>query len=221
MPEVAQLLPPSDNPAFGRSVGWKGYRCWHRGKVCKVPRFSNKGLLKAALLPMRLIGQDEELQTAIRAELTRRTGGREDTGRSEAARLRKRSELETKRRKLLELYYSDNIPADLFKEEQDRITTRLAALKDTYEQSTLEQDDLAQQFEQVAEIPSDIDLDQLWAAATDTERKALLDEYITGVDVHADHLEVEVRGAPKLNVALHEVGLRNRSVENTGVGGGT
>jgi hypothetical protein len=36
--------------------------------------------------------------------------------------------------------------------------------------------------------------------------------------VFADHLEVEVRGAPRPNVALHEVGLRS-TVEMDGVGG--
>lgn len=60
-----------------------------------------------------------------------------------------------------------------------------------------------------------------WEAATETERKALLDEYIAGVNVFSDHLEVEVRGAPDLNVVLHEIELRNRSAENTGVGRAT
>jgi hypothetical protein len=35
----------------------------------------------------------------------------------------------------------------------------------------------------------------------------LIDELISGVEVHDDHLEVIVRGAPKLNVTLAEVGL--------------
>jgi hypothetical protein len=58
-------------------------------------------------------------------------------------------------------------------------------------------------------------------AATDTERRTLLDEFVSQLHVYDDHLEVEVRGAPKLNVALHEVGLLNRSVETAGVEGGT
>jgi hypothetical protein len=35
----------------------------------------------------------------------------------------------------------------------------------------------------------------------------LIDELIETVDGHDDHLEVIVRGAPKLNVTLAEVGL--------------
>ena len=202
-------------------AGWQGYRCWHRGKGCDVPRFSNKGLLKAALLPLRLIGQDPELQSAIRAELERRTGARRDTGRRPAARRKKQTELETNQRKLLELYYNDQIPAGLFAEEQRRITTQLAALEESKPDSPPPADDLAAQFEQVSQLLANINLDQIWEAATETERRTLLDEYISAVQVYGDHLEVEVRGAPKMNVALHEVGLRNRSVEIAGVGGPT
>jgi hypothetical protein len=35
----------------------------------------------------------------------------------------------------------------------------------------------------------------IWDAATDTERRILLDELVPRVEVHADHLEVEIRGA--------------------------
>jgi hypothetical protein len=44
--------------------------------------------------------------------------------------------------------------------------------------------------------------------------RTLLDGFLVSLDV-------EIRGAGKLNVALHEEGLRNRAVETTGVGGGT
>lgn len=67
---------------------------------------------------------------------------------------------------------------------------------------------------------SDFDWDAVWEAATDQERRTLLDEFVGQVNVFGDHLEVVVRGAPKLNVALHEVELQ-RTVENGGVGGGT
>ena len=35
----------------------------------------------------------------------------------------------------------------------------------------------------------------------------LIDELLETVEVHHDHLEVIVRGAPRLNVTLDEVGL--------------
>jgi site-specific DNA recombinase len=205
----------SDNGA-----GWKAYRCRHHGKGCATPRFKNTGLLKAALLPMRLIGQDPEMQSAIRVDLERRTGPHRDTGRRQSTRLRQHAEIETKRRKLLELYYSDKISADLFADEQDILTTQLAALKDPDDKPTFQPTDLVAQFERVTEILSNMDLDQIWEAATETERRLLLDEYIAGVHVYPDHLEFEVRGAPRLNVGLQEVGLRN-IVENGRVGGGT
>jgi hypothetical protein len=68
---------------------------------------------------------------------------------------------------------------------------------------------------------AELDWDVIWDAATDTERRTLLDEFLVRLDVFPDHLEVDIRGAGKLNVALHEVGLRSRSVEITGVGGAT
>ena len=76
-------------------------------------------------------------------------------------------------------------------------------------------------FDQVVGVLADLDWDAIWDAATDQERRTLLDEFLVRLDVFADHLEVEIRGAGKLNVALHEVGLRNRSVEIAGVEGPT
>jgi hypothetical protein len=80
-------------------------------------------------------------------------------------------------------------------------------------------DENLDQFDAVITMLSELDWDVLWDAATDTERRTLLDEFLVRLDVFPDHLEVEIRGAGKLNVALHEVGLRNRSVEIDGVGG--
>jgi hypothetical protein len=42
----------------------------------------------------------------------------------------------------------------------------------------------------------------------------LLDELLDGVEVHDDHLEVIVRGAPILNVTLDEVGLSRQTGED-------
>jgi hypothetical protein len=54
---------------------------------------------------------------------------------------------------------------------------------------------------------AEIDVDALWNAATEAERRVLVDELIEFVDVHDDHLQVIVRGAPKLNFVLAAVGL--------------
>jgi hypothetical protein len=42
----------------------------------------------------------------------------------------------------------------------------------------------------------------------------LLDELLDGVEVHDDHLEVIVRGAPRLNITLKEVGLNSQTGED-------
>ena len=51
--------------------GRKLYRCHHRGQGCSQPRRTNNGLLRAAVLGLRLIGDDDQLQAAIRRELER------------------------------------------------------------------------------------------------------------------------------------------------------
>ncbi len=198
-------------------AGYLGYRCKHRFQSCDVPRFSNKGLLRSALLGLRLIRDDSELQNAIRKSLESRQVGRRTTGGLQADRRRQITELETQRRKLLQLFYADQISADAFHDEEQRLTNQITALG-TIEPEP-EASELPEQFERVVEILNELDLGTIWDAATDTERRTLLGEFVPTVNVYGDHLEVVVRGAPKLNVALHEVALRNRSVEITGVGG--
>ena len=199
-------------------AGYLGYRCKHRGQSCDVPRFSNNGLLRSALLGLRLIRDDSELQDAIRESLESRRAGRRTAGGLQVDRRRQTTDLETQRRKLLQLFYADQISADGFHAEEQRLTQQITAL-DAIEPEP-EPTELPEQFDRVVEILTALDLDTIWDAATDTERRTLLDEFVPAVSVYGDHLEVEVRGAPKLNVALHEVGLRS-TVENTGVGGGT
>jgi DNA invertase Pin-like site-specific DNA recombinase len=198
------------------------YSCSHRGTGCGQPRRSSKGLLRAALLGVRLIAQDDTLQAAIRRELdgqqrsARSAGGRPAPASALAA-------LSDRRRKLLELHYAGKISADLFAEEEQRCGLQIAALQmDAAEVEAEEarQAKIAEQFEEVLSYLRTLDIDAIWAAATDTERRVLLDELLSGVAVFPDHLEVSVNGAPKINVRLKEVGL----VEQSGfsrVGGGT
>ena len=199
-------------------AGWLGYRCLHRGTGCDLPRFSNKGLLASAMLILREIRNNDELQAAIRARLESRRGARRDPGGLQTHRRSQIADLEAQKRKLFELYYADKITADSFHAEDQRLATQLAALSSPREPKprTAEPVD---QFDHVVELLAELDWDAIWTEATDTEKRTLLDEFVPAVDVYADHLEVEVRGAPTLNVALHEVGLRNRAVETASVGG--
>lgn len=199
-------------------AGWLGYRCRHRGQGCDTPRFSNKALLRSALLGLELVRTDSELQAAIRSSLTRRQADRKVAGRRDAERRHRIAELEANLRKLFELYYAESVSPAAFQAEEQRINEaldRLRAADDPAEPAEVTQLD---QFEALLSVLAELDWERIWDCATDSERRILLDEFVPGVSVFPDHLEVQVRGAPRLNVALHEVGLRG-AVENGGVGG--
>lgn len=100
-------------------IGRQMYRCRHRGQGCGQPRRTSVGLHRAALLGMQLLEEDEELQAAIRHELTSSRRPAHKAGRRESKRPAERlKELADRRRKLLELHYADRISAELFAEEE-------------------------------------------------------------------------------------------------------
>ena len=184
------------------------YRCKHRGRGCDQPGRSAKGLHRAAQLGLRLVSTDPELQEAIRRELNsyRRPPAKTVASRESALRT-----LETKRRKLLDLHYGDKISQDTFAGEDKRLTAQIGALRQEAEQvesERQERDDLAQRFEAVAAVLATINIDGIWEAATAAEKRVLIEDLVEAVTIFPDHLEVHVAGAPKLNVTLGEVGLR-------------
>ena len=65
-----------------------------------------------------------------------------------------------------------------------------------------------------------LDVSSVWEEATDAEKRVLLGESLEAVYVFSDHLEVAVKGAPRINVLLGEVGLKDQ-MSIVGVGGGT
>jgi hypothetical protein len=128
--------------------------------------------------------------------------------------------LTERRRKLLELHYAGQISRELFGFEEAELTRQMESLRNDAQLETEaadEQDELAQRFEEVLEILSDLKLEQVWTEASDQERRVLLDELLDRIIVFPDHLEVVVHGAPRLNVLLSEVGLAES--QNTRVGG--
>lgn len=205
-----------------RQNGQPVFRCRHRGSGCEMPRRPARALEKAMLLGMRVLGSDEALQAAIRREL--------DAGRAHAPKGRARTggesrggadlaSLEGRRRKLLALYYADQIGADLFAEEEARLRAAIEAQSALVKESAeaeRQANDLAQRFEAVAQVLASIDVESVWAEASREERKVLVDELLEEVALFPDHLEVAIAGSPRLNVLLEEVGVQNR-----GVGGGT
>jgi site-specific DNA recombinase len=203
--------------------GRKMYRCHHRGKGCKQPRRTNEGLLRAAVLGLRLIGTDEQLKEAIRLELERARQPAPKAGGGPArSSLHAVDQLEGQRRKLLRLYYDDRIRADLFAEEEARLTLAIAAAHGEAEgvrRELAKADDVSRRFEEVARALENLDIDRAWAAATESERRILIEELVESVTVLPDHLEVTVSGAPRLHVLYQEVGLKESYF--SGVGGGT
>jgi hypothetical protein len=130
-------------------------------------------------------------------------------------------ELATKRRKLLELYYNDRISADLFADETRLAQAIEAAREEASGEAEASQrcDGLAARFEEVARVLQDIEIDRFWTEATDKERRVLIEELVEAVAFFPDHLEVTIAGAPKLNVGLSEVGLKEPESRTVGVGG--
>ncbi|HVB50277.1 MAG TPA: recombinase family protein [Acidimicrobiales bacterium] len=200
------------------------YRCWHRGQGCSQPARSNKGLVRAAVLGMGLLGNDERLQETIRKKLaggSRRHPGGARRGRRPPAAVTLGT-LSEERGKLLRLYYEGGITVEGFREEEQRL---VAAIEAAREQSVDEQledqalSDLEMKFEQVATLLRELDIDMFWESANVEERRVLIHELIEWVKVFPDHLEVKVVGAPQLNVMLGEVGLKVPEI--VGVGDGT
>ncbi|HTV10341.1 MAG TPA: recombinase family protein [Acidimicrobiales bacterium] len=212
---------PIDQNGEGRVL----YRCRHRGQGCRQPARTNLGLVRAAVLGLALIGRDERLQAAIRRRLA---GSRPANPTVEGGRRPRRSAgsqlaaLSQRRRKLLDLYYEDGISKELFAEEEQRLSAEIEAVRaQAGEQERQEslRDELVVRFEQVAALLRDLDIEAVWSAADDAERRVLIEELIDSVTVFPDHLEVKVGGAPPLNVLYSEVGLKES--ENVRVGGGT
>ena len=135
------------------------------------------------MLGLRLIGDHVELQAAIRTELERaRTPARKAGGGPGARRSRHGVEdLVAQRRKLLRLYYDDKIGADLFAEEETRLSVAIREAQREADETCVEvarTDEVAQHFEDVARLLATLDVDKTWKAATDVERRVLIDEFI-------------------------------------------
>jgi site-specific DNA recombinase len=189
------------------------YKCRHRGEGCDQPARSTKGLARAVVFGLSLLGGDERLQGAIRRRLaggTRAAPARARRGRRPAPG-DALGTLSENRRRLLELFYAGNITPEGFKEGEDRL---LIAIEAAREQASIiqaeksAQNDLELRFEQVASILRNLDIDRVWATAEVEERRVLVEELLESITVLPDHLEVKVTGAPTLNVLYGEVGLK-------------
>jgi hypothetical protein len=205
-----------------RQNGEPVFRCKHRGKGCAMPRRAAVALERGMLLGLRLLGADEQLRSAIRRELDA-GGAYAPEGRAphrvEARGSAVVAALEDRRRKLLQLYYEDKIGPDLYAEQEQLLRQQIAnatAEARAREAEVAQRDDVAAQFEAVAAVLADLDVEAVWLEASQEERRVLVQELVEEVALFPDHLEVTVAGAPRLNVTLEEI-----SVQNCGVRGGT
>jgi urease gamma subunit len=82
-----------------------------------------------------------------------------------------------KRKKLLDLHYQERISAEAFGEEEARLTRQIEALRSEefeLEAEHARQDELSQRFDEVAELLRQIDVEAVWAAGTEAERRVLV-----------------------------------------------
>jgi hypothetical protein len=216
---LCQRLMSIDRNGEGRRL----YRCHQRGQGCAQPRRTNTGLIRAAVLGLRLIGDDQQLQAAIRRQLERSRTPAPKAGGGSARRSRRVvDDLQSQRRKLLRLYYDDKIGADLFAQEEARLSV---ALREAQRETEAAQDeaqrnsDVDRHFDDIVAVLATLDVDRTWEAATELERRVLIDEFVEEISVLPDYLDVKVHGAPPLHVRYQEVGMKESG--SGGVGGGT
>lgn len=89
------------------------------------------------------------------------------------------------------------------------------------DQRAAERSELAQRFDEVAELLACIDIHTVWDEADDRERRVLIEDLLDAVYVYPDHLRAVTCGAPPLEVELTEVGPRPRQDRTVRVGGPT
>ena len=213
---LCQRLMAIDQNGEGRKL----YRCHHRGQGCAQPRRTNTGLHRAAVLGLQLIGEDEHLQAAIRRQLERARTPAPKAGGGHARRSsRVVEDLQGQRRKLLRLYYDDKIGADLFAEEEGRLSVAIREAQresDADRAAVVRNDAVDRHFDDVAALLATLDIDRTWKAATEVERRVLIDEFIEEISVLPDYLDVKVHGAPALHIRYQGVGMKESGIARVG-----
>jgi hypothetical protein len=184
------------------------YRCRHRGKGREQPGRSPNGLHRAAVLGLRVMAADTELQQAIRDQLGEHRAVNPSRGPSTASVI---ASLKTKERKLLDLFYADKIDADGFAVEQQRLKAQITSLETEiaiFERDQRERDAAANRFDAVAELLRRLDIDRIWTSANPSEQRILVEDLLDSIKIFPDQLTVQVSGAPPILVTLQEAGLR-------------
>jgi hypothetical protein len=129
--------------------------------------------------------------------------------------------LRSKVDKLLHLYYANRISDDTFASEEARLRVQIASLESEALARRAEQEhkeDLAERFEDAAEVLASFGLEEIWDEATADERRTIIEDLLDWVYFYPDQLMVQVLGAPPILLTLEEAGLRvgTRSVVSEG-----
>ena len=183
------------------------YRCRNRGQGCKQPARSANGLHRAARLGLSLLGSDSDLMAAIASELSREAPDQVAKDRSLAASI---SALKVRQKKLLDLYYADQIEGGQFATENRDLARQVATMENERGDATRARDartGAAAAFHRVTELLQSVDFGVLWDRATPAEKQTLVSDLIDSICFYPDQLTVQVVGAPPIKVELREVGL--------------
>ena len=184
------------------------YRRKHRGEGCSQPSRSASGVLRATVIALRAIKDDKDLQEAIREDLMAHRRGVEASGPSVSSVI---AGLKVKRDKLLGLYYADKITDDTFADEERRLTAQIATLEVEAAARRAEhehRDELAERFEDAAQLLASFDFDEVWEEATLDERRTIVEDLVDSVFFYPNQVMVQVLGAPPILVTLEEARLR-------------
>ncbi len=90
------------------------------------------------------------------------------------------------------------------------------AQRETAQAEVERSDDVAGHFEDVVAVLTKLDIDRTWAAATELERRVLLDEFLGEVTVLPGYLNVTIHGASPVHVLYQEVGLKESEFDLVG-----
>lgn len=201
--------------------GSVAFKCRHRGEGCRIAARSSSGLVRATILGLGLLARDRGLQEAIRRHLARADGCTDASpgaGRTRGAGGLLKA-LSEKRHRLFELHVAGRISQDGFFEEEQRITAQIEALRresETDEAEAREARRRMERFEEVLERLSEVDFAAVWEAASEPDRRALVDELLESLTVYESYFEVTISGAPPLKVLPQEVGLKGSESDRVG-----
>ena len=192
------------------------YRCWHRGQGCGQPSRSVRGIERAALLGLRLVGFDDETCRRRSAGSCAGRPGRAPEGGRPGARRNWRAS-GTSDASCSTCTTPARSPPTCSPKKRPPSQRRYRHSKRAPRLAGRSNPTARWRPSRTSSGAGDLDIEEIWQEATDDERRILANDLLDGVSFFPDHLEVKVAGAPKMNVTLQEVGLTGGSA-SYGVG---